>query len=119
MKEIATLRAILLIAVGAVSLPLTASSATMLTAKNGRTVYVFDRDTSGVPTCYDACAKQWPPYLAKEGERMGDGWATVKRRDGSKQWTYRGKPLYFYADDKKAGDANGDRVGRIWHVVKE
>ena len=74
MKEIATPRAILFIAVGAVSLPLTASSATMLTAKNGRTLYVFDRDTGGVPTCYDACAKQWPPYLAKEGQKMGEGW---------------------------------------------
>ena len=119
MKEIAILRAILLIAVGAASLPLTASSATMLTAKNGRTVYVLDRDHGGVPTCYDACAKQWPPYLANEGEQMGEPWGTVKRRGGSRQWTYQNKPLYFYADDKKAGDANGDRVGRIWHVIKQ
>ena len=85
MKVIATLRAILLIAVGAVSLPLTARSATMLTAKNSMTLYVFDKDTGGVPTCYDGCAKQWPPYLANGREKLGEGWAIVKRKDGSMQ----------------------------------
>ncbi len=35
------------------------------------------------------------------------------------QWTYRNRPVYFYADDKKPGDANGVGVGRIWHTVKE
>jgi len=97
-----------------------ASSATTLAAKNGRTVYVFDRDIGGVPSCYDACARQWPPYIASDGEKgMGEGWATVKRKDGSLQWTYHNKPLYFYADDKKAGDAKGNGVGRIWHSVKQ
>ena len=43
----------------------------------------------------------------------------MKRKDGSMQWTYHNRPVYFYADDKKAGDANGDRVGRIWHAIKE
>jgi len=119
MKEIRCFRALLLAAVCAVVAAAPASSATTLTAKNGRTVYVLDRDNGGVPTCYDACAKQWPPYLANEGEQMGEPWGTVKRRDGSRQRTYQNKPLYFYADDKKAGDANGDRVGRIWHVIKQ
>ena len=118
MKVIATLRAILLIAVGAVSLPLTARSATMLTAKNSMTLYVFE-DTGGVPTCYDGCAKQWPPYLANGREKLGEGWAIVKRKDGSMQWTYHNRPLYFYADDNKAGDANGNGVGRVWHAAKE
>ena len=118
MKDIPTPCAILLIAVG-ISLPLPASSATMLIAKNGMTLYVFDKDTGGVPTCYDGCAKQWPPYLVKGGEKMDEGWATVKRKDGSMQWTYHYRPLYFHADDKKAGDANGNSVGRIWHTVKE
>ena len=72
-----------------------------------------------MPSCYDSCAKQWPPYLATGSENVGEGWATVKRKDGSMQLTYHNRPLYFYADDKKPGDANGDRVGRIWRTVKE
>lgn len=44
---------------------------------NGMTLYTFDADTGGTPTCYDDCATKWPPYLAKEGDAMkedGDGY---------------------------------------------
>jgi predicted lipoprotein with Yx(FWY)xxD motif len=109
----------LLISVSAVFASLPASSAPMLTGSNGMTLYVFDRDKGGLPSCYDSCAKQWPPYLSTGAEKKGEGWATVKRKDGSLQWTYHSKPVYFYADDKKAGDANGNGVGRIWHAMKE
>jgi predicted lipoprotein with Yx(FWY)xxD motif len=51
-------------------------------------------------------------------EKKCEGWATAKRKDGSLQWTDHNKPVYFYADDKKADDANGDGVGRIWHAIK-
>ena len=68
------------------------------------------KDAAGTPTCYDDCTKKWPPYLAKSGETMGEGWATVKRKDGSLQWTYDGKPLYFYSGDKKKGDKTGDGI---------
>ena len=101
----------------AYSMSLAASAAAMVTAQNGMTVYVFDKDTGGTPTCYDACAKTWPPYLAKGGEQRGEGWATVKRKGGSMQWTYGGKPLYFYSSDKKKGDKTGDGVGGVWHAV--
>jgi predicted lipoprotein with Yx(FWY)xxD motif len=119
MKEYPNLHTLLLIVAGAVSVTLPASAAPMLTGKNGMTVYVDDRDVRRAPTCYDACAKQWPPYLADGSEKRGEGWGTVTRKDGSMQWTYRNRPLYFYADDKKAGDTNGNGVGRIWHTIKQ
>ena len=96
-----------------------ASAASVLTAENGMTVYVFDKDTGGVSSCYDACAKTWPAYTAKAGSKKGEGWATSKRKDGAMQWTYDGKPLYFYAPDKKKGDTTGDGVGGVWHIVSE
>jgi predicted lipoprotein with Yx(FWY)xxD motif len=99
---------------------LAAGAATTLTAQDGRTVYVFDKDANGTPSCYDACAHKWPPYLAKgRGKKMPEGWAIVKRKDGSPQWTYDGKPLYFYSGDKKKGDKTGDGVGGVWHIVTE
>jgi predicted lipoprotein with Yx(FWY)xxD motif len=94
-----------------------ASAASMLAAENGMTVYVFDKDAGGVSACYDACAKAWPAYLATEGAKKGEGWATAKRKDGAMQWTYDGKPLYFYSSDKKKGDTAGDGLGGLWHVV--
>ena len=113
-------RTLLLVCIGAaaaISSPV--GSATVVTASNGMTLYVFDRDKNGVPTCYNTCAKQWPPYLATGAENRGVGWSTVKRKDGSMQSTYHNRPVYLYADDKKPGNANGDLVGRIWHAIRE
>lgn len=89
---------------------------------NGRTVYVFDNDTSGKSTCYDDCAAKWPPVPAGEGSPELDGVdaslvGTVTRTDGSKQLTLDGLPLYLYAGDSLAGEATGQAVGDVWWVV--
>jgi predicted lipoprotein with Yx(FWY)xxD motif len=91
----------------------------MLTAENGMTLYVFDKDTGGVSACYDDCATNWPPYVAKEGDAAKKDWTMVKRKDGSLQWAYDGKPLYFFVKDAKKGDKAGDGMGGVWHVVSE
>jgi len=96
-----------------------AYAAGMLTAKNGMTLYVFDKDKGGVSSCYGFCADFWPPYLAKKGEKAMKNWTMVKRKNGKLQWAYRGKPLYFYVSDKKKGDAKGDGKDGVWHVVVE
>lgn len=95
-----------------------AAQAAVLAGSNGMTLYTFDKDTGGVPTCYDACAAKWPPYLFEQGAMMNGNWTTVDRTDGTKQWAYMGKPVYFFADDKKAGDTKGDGVNNVWHAVQ-
>lgn len=95
------------------------SAATMLADKNGMTLYVFDMDAKGVPSCYDACAKKWPPYLATAGDKADKQWDMVKRKGGAMQWTYDKKPLYFYEGDKVKGDKTGDGLGGKWHVLME
>jgi predicted lipoprotein with Yx(FWY)xxD motif len=117
MKKVSFLNALLL--AGTFVMSPAANAATVLTAKNGMTVYVFDKDEGGTPVCYDACGKQWPAYLAKSDGKMEEGWATVKRKDGRLQSTYDGKPLYFYSGDKKKGDKTGDGIGGVWHIVSE
>jgi predicted lipoprotein with Yx(FWY)xxD motif len=96
-----------------------AFAAGMLAAPDGMTLYTFDKDKAGVSACYDDCAKKWPPFLGKTGEKMPKDWALMKRADGTMQWTYDGKPTYFFAGDKKKGDAAGDGMGKMWHVIKE
>ena len=96
-----------------------ADAAGMLQAKNGMTLYVFDKDNGGVSSCYDACAAKWPPYVAKGGEKKMKDWSMVKRKDGAEQWAYDGKPLYFYKGDVKKGDKTGDGLGGVWHVIAE
>ena len=94
-------------------------AAEMLAAENGMTLYVFDKDTGGTPTCYADCAAAWPAYAAKEGDAMKKDWTMVKRTDGTMQWAYDGKPLYFFAKDAKKGDKVGDGMGGVWHVIVE
>jgi predicted lipoprotein with Yx(FWY)xxD motif len=92
---------------------------TMLTDAKGMTLYTFDKDKDGQSACYDDCAAKWPPYLGKEGDSMAEDWALVSRTDGTMQWTYDGKPVYFFAGDAKAGDMAGEGMGGVWHVIKE
>lgn len=92
---------------------------------SGRTLYVFSRDGFNEPTCYGACADTWLPVLAKNDPTgvIGIDVAaadTAPRRDGSRQATYHGQPLYRYAGDKIDTDAKGqglDLFGGEWHVL--
>ncbi|HEY8449807.1 MAG TPA: stalk domain-containing protein, partial [Bacillota bacterium] len=87
---------------------------------SGRILYAFLRDEVGVSNCYDRCAQNWPPLLgsraAVSGGTTGVPGSTL-RRDGHRQLTYGGLPLYYYAGDQAPGQANGQGVGGIWFVV--
>ena len=50
MKKVSGLSALLL--AGAFVMSPAANAATVLTAKNGMTVYVFDKDEGGAPACF-------------------------------------------------------------------
>ena len=92
----------------------------MLVGPNGMTLYTFDRDAagSGKSMCNGSCATNWPPLMATESDKpMGD-YMVIARDDGKKQWAMKGKPLYYWAKDTKAGDMTGEGVANAWHIVK-
>jgi predicted lipoprotein with Yx(FWY)xxD motif len=96
----------------------------VLVAANGRTLYLFTADKGKTSTCYGQCATFWPPLIATKPS-AGAGvkaslLGTTKRKDGKLQVTYAGHPLYSFANDKKAGDVNGQafvHFGGAWWVV--
>ncbi len=92
----------------------------VLAGSNGMTLYIFDKDTagSGKSVCNDACATNWPPLFAMDGDAASGDYSIIIRDDGKKQWALKGKPLYYWAKDQKPGDMTGDGVNNIWHVVK-
>lgn len=94
------------------------SPAGVLADSNGMTLYIFDKDTDGVSACYDGCADSWPPFIARDGAADEGDFTLVARKDGAMQWAYEGMPLYYWAGDSEPGDATGDGVGGVWHVVK-
>ncbi|THK34985.1 hypothetical protein EHS39_27080 [Ensifer sp. MPMI2T] len=90
----------------------------VLAAANDMTLYTYKDDHGGVSSCYDTCAKNWPPFMV-EGDAMAEGaYTIVDRKDGGKQWAKDGMPLYFFIKDKKMGDVTGDGVKGEWDVAR-
>ena len=84
----------------------------------GMTLYTFDKDAGGKSACNDQCAKIWPPVMAAADAKASGDLSVITRDDGSKQWAYKGKPIYLYAKDAKPGDKTGDNFKDVWHVIK-
>lgn len=93
----------------------------------GRALYAFTRDRRGGPSrCYGACARAWPVYFSGRRLLAGKGVkrsliGTTKRRDGRRQITYNGRPLYYYVGDKSAGQVSCQNVaefGGTWLVMR-
>ena len=88
------------------------------------TVYLFERDKGGMPTCTGACAQVWPPVTGTPkaaGAANSSDFGTVKTASGQTQVTYKGHPLYRYAKDEDAEDAYGQGLksfGASWYALK-
>ncbi|MGZ4399015.1 MAG: hypothetical protein ACXVZ1_11450 [Gaiellaceae bacterium] len=94
----------------------------VLAGTGGRTVYMYAPDKKNTSTCYGQCASFWPPYLTSGKPRAGKGvkaslLGQTTRKDGKRQVTYAGHPLYFFAKDSKAGETNGQSLQDIWWTV--
>jgi predicted lipoprotein with Yx(FWY)xxD motif len=85
----------------------------------GMSLYVYDRDNSGVSNCTGSCLVAWPAYSsgATAQNSLPADITVITRPDGSHQFAWMGKPLYYYANDAKPGDVTGDGVGGVWHLV--
>jgi predicted lipoprotein with Yx(FWY)xxD motif len=73
----------------------------VLAAPGGKTLYVFDGDKidfgqTGKSSCNGECAQRWRPFSA--------GTETQPiREDGSRQWSYKGRPVYTGTGDTAPG----------------
>jgi predicted lipoprotein with Yx(FWY)xxD motif len=87
---------------------------------NGMTLYTFDRDTmgSGKSACNGQCATAWPPLMANASDMPSGDWTVVVRDDGSRQWAFRGKPVYYWNKDMKPGDRTGDGFNNAWRLAR-
>ena len=87
----------------------------------GMTLYTFDKDAAGggKSACNGPCAVNWPPLMAANPDYASGDWSIVTRDDGSRQWAYKGKPLYRWIKDQKPGDKTGDGFNKIWHVAAQ
>jgi predicted lipoprotein with Yx(FWY)xxD motif len=84
----------------------------------GMVLYIFKRDSPMRSVCYDGCAKAWPPFVASAAAKEDGDFSVLTRKDGSKQWAYKGQPLYYYGGDSAPGELNGEASGNVWYVIR-
>lgn len=97
----------------------------ILVNSQGRTLYLFQKDSGTTSACSGACAVNWPPLRASGEPTLGSGAdsslvGTTTRSDGKPQVTYNGHPLYLFSGDVTAGDTNGEGAnafGGLWYAV--
>lgn len=95
----------------------------ILVDANGTTLYFFTKDipNSGNSSCSGACAAIWPAFNV-QGVIISvplslDDFRPITRADGTKQITFMGRPLYYYSNDLKPGDTNGQGFNNLWYVA--
>jgi predicted lipoprotein with Yx(FWY)xxD motif len=96
----------------------------MLFNADRQAIYIFENDARGKSNCYGECARAWPPVFAKGTPVAGRGvrkglLGTTRRRNGRKQVTYDGQPLYYYAHESPGEVLCHDVFlnGGYWWVV--
>ncbi|MFL5908762.1 MAG: hypothetical protein ACJ75Z_14345 [Solirubrobacterales bacterium] len=98
---------------------------TILVDSQGRTLYLFEKDSGTKSACVGACATNWPPLRDSGKPTAGTGLnasllGTTSRSDGNPQVTYNGHPLYTFVMDQKPGDTKGQGVsafGGSWFTL--
>jgi predicted lipoprotein with Yx(FWY)xxD motif len=103
----------------------TTNGTQFLTDKAGRSLYLWVPDTKTKSMCSGPCAAAWPPLTTTGAPTAGMGataadLGTINRSDGTKQVTYGGHPLYYYAGDSAPGQTSGEGstgFGAPWYLV--
>ncbi|MEC4019571.1 SCO0930 family lipoprotein [Streptomyces sp. H27-D2] len=95
----------------------------IVTDSKGVTLYRFDEDSAGPSksACVGGCAKTWPPVPADDATATAGIKAAllgaVARKDGTRQLTLGGWPVYRYSLDTKVGDTKGHGIGGTWNAL--
>jgi predicted lipoprotein with Yx(FWY)xxD motif len=102
----------------------TASSSlgTILVDSKGMTLYHLSAEQNGKFICTNsACTGIWHPLTVSAATTPGgaSSLSTIKRPDGTTQVTYKGEPLYTFAEDSQPGDTKGQGFKDVgtWTVV--
>jgi predicted lipoprotein with Yx(FWY)xxD motif len=100
----------------------TALAATVLANSQGRTLYHLSGEQNGKFICTSsACVGVWHPLTIASGSTPSGAGSlgTVKRPDGTEQVTYKGTPLYTFAQDTREGEAKGQGFKDVgtWSAV--
>ncbi len=96
--------------------------ATILENPQGMTLYHLSGEQNGKFICTSSsCVGIWHPLTVSSGSAPSgaESLGTVKRPDGTEQVTYKGMPLYTFAQDAKEGETKGQGIKDVgtWSAV--
>jgi predicted lipoprotein with Yx(FWY)xxD motif len=97
---------------------------TVLVNAKGMTLYSLSAERAGKFICTStACVQAWHPLTVASGAKPSGSVSSlgvIKRPNGTEQVTYKGRPLYTFAQDKQPGQANGQGIKDVgtWSAVK-
>ena len=89
----------------------------MMSDAQGKTLYIFSKDAADKSNCAGGCLAAWPAFVPKPEAKPNGDLGIITREDGSRQWTHKTRPLYYYVGDTKPGDKTGDKQGGVWFVL--
>jgi predicted lipoprotein with Yx(FWY)xxD motif len=94
-----------------------------MTDGKGMALYLFTTDVFDLSSCQGKCLEFWPIFnsdadLLLDNSLKADDFGVFTRKEGPKQLTYKGWPLYYFANDKNPGDAKGESV-KNWYLMKQ
>ena len=104
----------------------TITAGDVFTDVKGLSLYVHKGDTASatapVSTCTAGCLTTWPVFYVDKPRLPPSlnaaDFGSFDRGGGVKQATYKGWPLYSFANDVAAGDIKGDGLNNVWFVAK-
>jgi predicted lipoprotein with Yx(FWY)xxD motif len=83
----------------------------------GKTLYTYGGDTAGKSNCTGSCLTDWPVYTSTTTTNLPANVTVINRSDNTKQYAYKGLPLYYFSGDTSAGMVTGDGVNNF-HLAK-
>ncbi len=88
----------------------------------GMTLYYFAKDVNGKSNASGSVLQTWPLFsintVTVPSTLSAGDFAPITRTDSLSQTSYKGWPLYYFANDKAPGDTLGDGIGGVWFLVK-
>jgi predicted lipoprotein with Yx(FWY)xxD motif len=94
----------------------------ILVDQKGLALYYDTANKPGKWACTKECLTFWPPLLLPKGQTAPAGGTGVTglgavNSPSGRQVAWDGKALYTFKKDK-AGEVNGQGVGKVWFVVQ-
>ena len=86
-------------------------------SRTSQRLYTYDADHDGRSSCTGRCEKTWSAVLAPASAEALGLWTLIPRSRGTRQWAYRGHPVYTLIGDVPNEPKGDGKENGKWHLV--